>query len=91
MKNLLQQNETKRLTITTIRDIITIDTTKWEAIMKGLAKMRKEKRLTHREIANSLKLKVQTYRNYEYGFRNPKPETLKAMAKFFGCTIDELL
>lgn len=59
--------------------------------MKGLAQKRKEKGLTHKAIAECLGLSIQTYRNYEYGDREPKIEMLRKMADFFGCTIDELL
>ncbi len=59
--------------------------------MNGLALKRKERKLTHKQLADSLGLPIQTYRNYEYGKREPKIEILKLMAKYFSCTIDELL
>lgn len=59
--------------------------------MKGLTKKRHERGLTLRQAANALGLKYQTYCNYEYGNREPKQETLKKIATFFECTVDELL
>ena len=59
--------------------------------VKGLAEKRKNKGLTQNEMAIKFSLPVKTYRNYEYGAREPKLELLKRFAQFFNCTIDELL
>ena len=59
--------------------------------MKGLAEKRKERGYSLREMAEKLGLAYQTYCNYEYGNREPNFGTLKKMAEFFGCTVDELL
>ncbi len=59
--------------------------------MKGLAKKRQERGLTLRQAANALGLAYQTYCNYEYGHREPPIDTLKKLAAFFECSIDELL
>lgn len=59
--------------------------------MKGLAKKRQERGLTLRQVADALGLKYKTYCNYEYGHREPTLDTLKAIAVFFECTVDELL
>lgn len=68
-----------------------IEIKKKSCAMIGLAKKRQERGLTLRQAANALGLKYQTYCNYEYGHREPQIETLKAMAVFFECTIDEIL
>lgn len=59
--------------------------------MEGLRKKREEKGITQIRAARDLKLAVQTYRRYEYGEREPKFKTLKEMAKYFECSVDELL
>lgn len=59
--------------------------------MEGLRKKRKDKGITQMQAAKDLNLATQTYRNYEYGEREPKLETLKEMAKYFDCSVDELL
>lgn len=59
--------------------------------MLGLKLMRIKNRLTQQELAEKLSLSVKQIRNYEQGLREPKIATLKAMAEFFNCTIEELL
>ncbi len=59
--------------------------------MLGLKLMRIKNRLTQEQLATKLELSVKQIRNYEQGLREPKIATLKAMATFFQCTIDELL
>lgn len=59
--------------------------------MKGLLNKRKERRLTQEKMAEELNMPPQTYRNYESGRREPKFKTLKMMAEYFNCSIDELL
>lgn len=59
--------------------------------MLGLKLMRIKNRLTQEQLATKLDLSVKQIRNYEQGLREPKIATLKAMAAFFECTIDELL
>ena len=59
--------------------------------MKGLLNKRKERRLTQEKMAEELNMPPQTYRNYEAGRREPKLKTLKMMAEYFKCSIDELL
>lgn len=59
--------------------------------MKGLAEKRKSKGFSLRRMADELGLTFQTYCNYEYGHREPNFETLKRIAQYFECTVDELL
>ena len=59
--------------------------------MLGLKLMRIKNKLTQAQLAEKLELSVKQIRNYEQGLREPNLTTLKAMGKFFQCTIDELL
>ena len=59
--------------------------------MLGLKLMRIKNKLTQAELAEKLELSVKQIRNYEQGLRESNLATLKAMGKFFQCTIDELL
>lgn len=59
--------------------------------MEGLRKKREEKGVSQKRAAKDLNLEAQTYRSYEYGLREPKLETLKEMAKYYNCSIEELL
>lgn len=59
--------------------------------MLGLKLLRIKNKLTQKELAEKLALSVKQICNYEQGLREPKLETLKSMAQFFNCTIDELL
>ena len=52
---------------------------------------RKEMKLSQQEVADALGIHQVTYGCYELGKRHPKPDMLKKMARFFGCSIDELL
>lgn len=56
-----------------------------------LQKLRKEKRLTQEELAEALFVSRTAVSKWESGRGYPNLESLKAMAMFFGVTIDELL
>ena len=57
----------------------------------NLKTIRKQMKMTQQEVASHLGVHQVTYGNYELGKRQPKPETLKKLARIFGCTVDELL
>jgi len=57
----------------------------------NLKTKRKQMRMTQKEMGSLLGITQVSYGNYELGKRQPKPETLKKMARIFGCTVDELL
>ncbi len=59
--------------------------------MLGLKLMRIKSRLTQEQLAEKLNISVKQIRNYEQGINEPRLTTLKEMAKFFDCTIEELL
>lgn len=57
----------------------------------NLRTRRKNMKMSQQEVASFLGVNQVTYGNYELGKRQPKPDMLKKMARFFGCTVDELL
>lgn len=59
--------------------------------MKGLRRMRLERGMTLQELAKVLGVTLTSIHCYEAGKRDPSLKTLKKMAKFFGCKIDDLL
>lgn len=56
-----------------------------------LQELRKQKELTQEELAESLYVSRTAVSKWESGRGYPNIESLKAIAKFFGVTIDELL
>ena len=56
-----------------------------------LEKLRKERRLNRKEVANALKIDQSTYGKYELGKREPDLKTIEALANFFEVTVDYLL
>lgn len=59
--------------------------------MEGLKKKRKQKKLTQVELAEKIGVSTRTISQYEENNRFPRKETLKKLADFFECTIDELI
>lgn len=60
-------------------------------IGERLRYLRMANRLTQREIADILKIHRTTYAYYETGRSNPDLETLNALSKIFGVSIDFLV
>ena len=58
---------------------------------KNLAALRNNLGLTQREVAGRLGIPFQRYNHYETGRNEPDIETLKAIARFFDVSLDELL
>lgn len=56
-----------------------------------LKQLRKKLKKTQEEVANELRIKKQNYQNYELGKREPDIETLCKLAKYFNCSLDELV
>ena len=56
-----------------------------------LKDLRKEKKLTQKEVANILSVPQQTYSNWENNTREPKIETIKTIAEFYKVSSDYLL
>lgn len=59
--------------------------------MDGLKKKRKERGLTLKEASDGLGISIQTLSHYERGERFPGKEILERLAKFFECSIDDLM
>lgn len=59
--------------------------------LKKLRELRKARRLTLAEVANAIGIKQQVLSYYERGDREPRVETLKKLAMFYGVSIDYLV
>lgn len=62
-----------------------------EMLSKNLEALRVERGYTKRAVAEGSGITYGSYCGYEYGRRDPDTETLSKIAKFYGCTVDELL
>ena len=58
--------------------------------MNRLKKLRKDKKLTQTDIAKLLHVSRQSVAFYEDQTRNPKPETWKKLADFYGVSVPYL-
>ena len=59
--------------------------------MKKLRELRKENKLTTKELGEKLSLSQSTISLYESGKRQPDLDTLKKIAQFFNVSVDYLL
>ena len=59
--------------------------------MDGLRAARERKGVSQKRAAADLGINAQRYRNYEYGKREPTLSLLVQMAKYYNCTVDELV
>ena len=59
--------------------------------MDGLRAARERKGVSQKRAAADLGINAQRYRNYEYGKREPTLALLVQMAKYYNCTVDELV
>lgn len=59
--------------------------------MENLKKIRLEKGLSQKEVAEALQLTQSSYSKYERGERKPDPETLMKISKFFNIAIDYIV
>jgi len=60
-------------------------------LYKRIRILRREKKLTQKEAADSLDLSITSYCRYERGEREPDAPVLWHMADLFGVTIDYLV
>ncbi len=60
-------------------------------ITERLIRLREEKKLTKKDIAEFLKIDQSTYGKYELGKRQPDYDTLLKLADFFDVSVDYLL
>ena len=56
-----------------------------------LKELRKAKKVRQSEVAEAINCSQAVYSRYENGERTPSPDTIKALANFFGVTVDYLL
>jgi transcriptional regulator with XRE-family HTH domain len=56
-----------------------------------LKTLRKNLKLTQKQVAKEIGLNVETYANYEVGRREPDNKMLVKLADFFNVSLDELL
>ena len=56
-----------------------------------LKQLRESKHLTQQDVAIGINVNSSTYKNYEYGRREPDLETVSKIADFYGITTDYLL
>ena len=59
--------------------------------MEILLKLRKEKGVTQKDLAEYLQISRQAYANYEAGNRSPDYETLIKISEYFEVSVDYLL
>lgn len=59
--------------------------------MNRIKELRKSKGINQTELANALKVSQQTISSYENGTRDPDPETLTALSKYFNVSVGYLI
>lgn len=59
--------------------------------MINLRRIRKERRVSQNDLAQSIGVTQGTVSNWETGNVMPTLENLIAIAKFFGCKVDDLI
>lgn len=56
-----------------------------------LKELRKERKMTQQDLADSFSVRVRTYQGYEYGESYPEVAKLIAIADFFDVSLDYLV
>ena len=59
--------------------------------MNRIRELRQEKQLSQEELARRLGVDRSSVARWETGSNNPRIEKLLALAKIFGCSLDELV
>lgn len=59
--------------------------------MTAIRRFRKDRGLTQAEFAAALGVRQATVSRYETGEAKPPLETMIAIARFFGCKVDDLI
>lgn len=57
----------------------------------NLRKLRSEKGMTQKQLAQKVGVTDVTITHYEKGHRDPKPKMLRKLATALECTVDELI
>lgn len=55
-----------------------------------LVKLREQKGIKQREVAQALGISLHAYQRFEYGEQEPRLSVLIALADFYGVSLDEL-
>ena len=58
---------------------------------ENLLRLRKERDLTHPQVAEGAGLSLRGYQNYERGLREPSLSALISLADFYDISLDELV
>ena len=53
--------------------------------------LRKQHRISQKNVAEQIEISIREYQRYEYGQREPTASTIIALAKFYGVSADYLL
>jgi len=56
-----------------------------------LLKLRTERNLLQKDVAEAAGIALHTYQRYEYGEREPQLSALVKLADFYGISLDELV
>ena len=59
--------------------------------MTAIQKYRKQKHMTQQQLADAVGVTQGAVNQWEKGVTKPKIETLVAMSKLFGCTLEDLV
>lgn len=62
-----------------------------EILAERLLKLRKDRKLSRKDVAQATKMAERTYQRYENAEREPDATALLALADYFGVTTDYLL
>ena len=57
---------------------------------ENLVRLRNDRGLSQKELAEATGITMRAYQRYEYGEREPRLSTLIALADFYGISLDEL-
>ncbi len=60
-------------------------------LSERLLDLRKERKLTRKEVAGNLNIVERTYQRYEQGEREPTASVLAELADFYSVSVDYLL
>lgn len=59
--------------------------------MKRIKELREQRHMSQMELAREIGVSQVCLSRYETGERSPSYSTIKAIARVFGCSVDELL
>ncbi len=62
-----------------------------DILSERLLALRKERKMTRKEVAGNLNIVERTYQRYEQGEREPTASVLAELADFYGVSVDYLV